>query len=336
MEQTLKVKDIRAITGLTGAEIAWFYHQGVVKVSGFSNYSVNGKGAYKEFSADTLPKFQQIAMYYDLGLRRDEIRDIMTAKDYDFNRALDELYVRLKEKRDRMERHMIAIENLKKVGTKGRILDHLRDIRLEDLGENYQKLHSSTIWEALQEYLLQKPVEDFTTQMEICTAKLARLDEMDLNTESGSAIISEFIQTLTVHMGLMGYMMALGIAETISGEGTASETIVELVGAEISKPQARAISEYLKLDFDRFLQELADVIVRYHQFPDEGDGSAQLRDMVNLAKSIAQSHFGISEEIEYRLLFELLPPMSPAAPDDYLNFLYYAVYCDHQKEQLNL
>ena len=76
MRNKLKVKDVRRITGLTGAEIAWFHHQKVVQASGYTNYSVEGYDGYKEFDRRDLPKFQQIAMYYDLGLRRNEIRDI--------------------------------------------------------------------------------------------------------------------------------------------------------------------------------------------------------------------------------------------------------------------
>ena len=137
MEGMLKVKDIRRLTGLTGAEIAWFHHKKVVEAAAYSTYSVEGYNGYKLFNRSDLPKFQQIAMYYELGLRRDEIRDIMTAKDYDVNRALEDLYGQLREKRDRLERHMVAIEHLQKLGAKGHIMDYLQDIDLEELGRNF-------------------------------------------------------------------------------------------------------------------------------------------------------------------------------------------------------
>lgn len=38
---------------------------------------------------DRIEKLQQISLYYQLGLKRDEIRDIMLAPNYDSNRILE-------------------------------------------------------------------------------------------------------------------------------------------------------------------------------------------------------------------------------------------------------
>lgn len=332
MRNKLKVKDIRRLTGLTGAEIAWFHHQKVVQASGYSNYSVEGHDGYKEFDRRDLPKFQQIAMYYDLGLRRNEIRDIMKAKDYDCGRALDDLYVQLKEKRDRLERHMIAIEHLRMIGTKGNVLDYLRGSSMESLGANYQLLQNSGTWAEMQTQFLQMPTESFEQQIITCAQNLAALSDEALQGEAGASAISALVETMTGNLGLMGYILMLAIPAGVLGEGTMADDVPAMLGAELSEAQARAIMEYLEADLDRAYSEIIDIIVQYHSFFGGEYDSEEIRAMADAAKVVAKTYFGISQEIEYRLLFELMPPKPVKHEKDYLNYLYNALYHYHQKE----
>lgn len=331
MRNKLKVKDIRRITGLTGAEIAWFHHQKVVQASGYSNYSVEGHDGYKEFDRRDLPKFQQIAMYYDLGLRRNEIRDIMLAKDYDFDRAMDELYIQLKEKRERLERHMIAIEHLRMIGTKGNILDYLQGLSMETLGANYQALLNSSTWTEMQTQFLQIPAEALENQIIACAKNLSSLSDDALQSNAGTSAVSDLVDIMTENLGLMGYILMLAIPASILGKGTMADDVTEMLGTELSETQARAIMEYLETDLGRAYSEIIDIIVEYHSFFGGEYDSEQIRSMADATKAVAKSYFGISREIEYRLLFELIPPRPVKGVKDYLNYLYNALYYHHQK-----
>ena len=91
MEKLYSVKDVRELTGLTGKELYYFDHENVVPPTSTSNYSVEGNRGYKLYDDAAVARLQQIAMYYELGLKRNEIRDIMKAPDYEVNKALDEL-----------------------------------------------------------------------------------------------------------------------------------------------------------------------------------------------------------------------------------------------------
>jgi DNA-binding transcriptional MerR regulator len=99
MEKLYSVKDVRELTGLTGKELYYFDHENVVPPTSTSNYSVEGNRGYKLYDDAAVARLQQIAMYYELGLKRNEIRDIMKAPDYEVNKALDELTHALEEKR---------------------------------------------------------------------------------------------------------------------------------------------------------------------------------------------------------------------------------------------
>lgn len=80
------VKEVCALTGLTRKHLYYFHHEKVVRAVAYANYSVEDNDGYKLYDDSAVERLQQIALYYQLGLKRDEIRDIMLAPDYDSNR----------------------------------------------------------------------------------------------------------------------------------------------------------------------------------------------------------------------------------------------------------
>lgn len=332
MKKQLRVKDIRELTGLTGAEISWFHHEKVVKAAGFSNYSVEGYDGYKLFDEDAVPKFQQIAMYYDLGLRRDQIRDIMLAPDYDFDRALDGLYIQLKEKRDRIDRHMTAIDHLRMIGTKGKTMDYLSGISLEKLGENYQKLQHSAAWLELQALTQEKFTEEYAQIIEGHLERLIALDDTALSGPEGTEIITKIFEASKEHLGMMGYMAIVSIAMCVLGDGTLVYDTSDALGTDFSEAQAEAVATYVTADVEQFFKELIDVIVRYHNFFGRDYNDPKIEHMVADVKDLLSSHFGIRHDIEYQLLFEFVPPVPNADKTAYLQHILNAVYHHHSKE----
>ena len=116
-----------------------------------SNYSVEGNRGYKLYDDAAVARLQQIAMYYELGLKRNEIRDIMKAPDYEVNKALDELTHALEEKRLKLDRHIAAIHSLRYVGIKNGMMGWINGIRIEELGRKILATeHSSLakVWSA--------------------------------------------------------------------------------------------------------------------------------------------------------------------------------------------
>ena len=112
------VKEVCALTGLTGKHLYYFHHARVVRAVAFANYSVEGNDGYKLYDDAGVEKLQHIALYYQLGLKRNEIRDIMLAPDYDMDRTLDTLLCRKRAERARIERQLAAMEHLKRVGAR--------------------------------------------------------------------------------------------------------------------------------------------------------------------------------------------------------------------------
>ena len=89
MNRYKTVKEVCDLTGLTRKHLYYFHHEKVVQAVAYANYSVYGYDGYKLYDDAAVEKLQQIALYYQLGLKRDEIRDIMLDPKYDSNLVLD-------------------------------------------------------------------------------------------------------------------------------------------------------------------------------------------------------------------------------------------------------
>ena len=94
MKDYKTVKEVCALTGLTGKHLYYFHHENVVRAAAYANYSVEGNDGYKLYDSAGVKKLQQIALYYQLGLKRNEIRDLMLSPDYDGEAAIGKLLAR--------------------------------------------------------------------------------------------------------------------------------------------------------------------------------------------------------------------------------------------------
>ena len=135
MGQFKTVKEVCALTGLTGKHLYYFHHENVVRAAAYANYSVEGNDGYKLYDEAGVEKLQQIALLYELGLKRNEIRDIMRAPDYDFGLALTELRSRKNGEREKIRRQLAAIDYLKRTGIENGLAGILRSCTLEELGQ---------------------------------------------------------------------------------------------------------------------------------------------------------------------------------------------------------
>lgn len=134
MGQYKTVKEVCALTGLTGKHLYYFHHENVVRAAAYANYSVEGNDGYKLYDEAGVEKLRQIALLYELGLKRNEIRDLMLASDYDFQRTLTELYRRKEGEIEKIKLQLAAMEYLNCVGVQYGLAGIRRYRSLEELG----------------------------------------------------------------------------------------------------------------------------------------------------------------------------------------------------------
>ena len=118
MNKYKTVKEVCDLTGLTRKHLYYFHHEKVVQAVAYANYSVEGYNGYKLYDDTAVEELQQISLYYQLGLKRDEIKGIMMAPNYDSNMVLHTMITLEQEKKTHIERHIAALEYLVLTGTK--------------------------------------------------------------------------------------------------------------------------------------------------------------------------------------------------------------------------
>lgn len=135
MGQLKTVKEVCALTGLTGKHLYYFHHENVVRAVAYANYSVEGNDGYKLYDEKGVEKLQQIALFYQLGLKRNEIRDLMLAPDYDSTLVWEKLLDRKRAERKQIDWQIEALDYLRKTGMQNDLTGILRGRSLEELGK---------------------------------------------------------------------------------------------------------------------------------------------------------------------------------------------------------
>lgn len=257
MSKYKTVKEVCALTGLTRKHLYYFHHEGVVRAVAYANYSVDDYDGYKLYDDAAVEKLQQIAMYYQLGLRRDEIKAIMLAPGYDSNEVLHTLLALQREKRIHIERSIAALEYLVLVGTKNSVSGALRGISLDDLGRMLLEICSTATEERQTHSETKNSVEAFERGFSALITELAQLDEAALKSSAADSVISRMLQLSNVQFGKDGLPFVLGLFMSVWGE----DSIAQVLAEQLRPAHGRAVIRYM-LDHSEIFGESTHVECR--------------------------------------------------------------------------
>ena len=237
MNKLKTVKEVCDLTGLTRKHLYYFHHEKVVQAAAYANYSVYGYDGYKLYDDAAVEKLQQIALYYQLGLKRDEIRDIMLDPHYDSNMVLETLLAIEHAKKATIERHIAALEYLKLSGTRNRLLTSLHGISLEELGETILRLQADPSAGTADT----KKLKAFAKELSEMITALHKLDDSQLSSFMGAEIISGIFRLSTKHMGADGCPFIIGLFASAIGGSIPLQELRE----GISPAEGKAVLQYL-------------------------------------------------------------------------------------------
>jgi len=255
MNKYKTVKEVCDLTGLTRKHLYYFHHAKVVQAVAYANYSVEGNDGYKLYDDAAVEKLQQIALYYQLGLKRDEIRDIMLDPNYDSNLVLDTLLAIEQSKKATIERHIAALEYLKLTGTKNRLLSPLRGMSLKELGETILTLRSNAQPDPQFPALSKSQADAFIQKFSQLVSTLQNVESSDLNGRAADEIIGKIFSVCREYLGPDGVPFTLGIFASAIGLGP---TLQDLQ-ITISPDRARAVICYFVKHPDLYKQ-LSDTL----------------------------------------------------------------------------
>lgn len=242
MNKYKTVKEVCALTGLTRKHLYYFHHEKVVQAAAYANYSVEGNDGYKLYDDEAVEKLQQIAMYYQLGLKRNEIRDIMRDPHYDGNAVVESLLESAREEKQQLERRIAALEYLALMGVKNGAITLLQGHSLEELGCLLPQLRQSCDAEETVAFF-----EKFAALL----SELGKLDETKLNSAEGEALIGKLFTLGADDVDTASYPCVLGVLASVLGEGTAAREVRET----LTPTHVKAVIRYIKAHPDRFAFE---------------------------------------------------------------------------------
>lgn len=315
------VKEVCALTGLTGKHLYYFQHNGIARAARFANYSVEGHDGYKLYDDAGVAKLQQIAMYYELGLKRNEIVALMKAPDYDMNRALDELKTMMEEKRSRLERHLAVIDQLRVTGTRNGLLNMFNQISLEELGRNTVECAKAPIRDIWSDTIGDQEILAFQVSMDPLLSELCSMESDALSAGKGMALMEEMFHQATLRLGLLGYLLLFGIFLSAVGEGNLKNELAEEFSVALTAEQGRAALQYIKQDAQLLLEEAAQVIARHHEAIGKPFDDSEVNNLVFAVKGLLAKHFGLQHDAEYRYLLDQIKIDPSADSPNYLAYL---------------
>lgn len=316
MKKLWTVKEVCELTGLTGKHLYYFHHEGVVKAAENSGYSVFDHDGYKKYDEAGVAKLQQVAMYYELGLKRNEIRDLMKAPDYDMHRALDELQDRLEDKRVRLCRHISAIEQLRQIGTKNGLLDMFSGISLDDLGKNGLAFSESTLKEQWENTLDENSLDAFNAATEVLLQELV-LNNADAQKQVVKRLFSEAIDNL----GFPGYMFIAALFLAATGEGAMAAELATDLPVTLTPDHGKVALEFMKEDLEILLDEIASIIAQHHECIGGQYDKPGVSSMVTETKQVLLNHIGLKSKEEYAIILNALVSKENNENPGYLQYL---------------
>lgn len=241
MNKYKTVKEVCALTGLTRKHLYYFHHEKVVQAVAYANYSVEGYDGYKLYDDPAIEKLQQIALYYQLGLKRDEIRDIMLTPNYDSNTILHTLLTMEREKQLHIERHIAALEYLVLAGTKNGVSGSLRGMSLDDLGRTLLAIRETSANNHSSHLVPNEKAEIFAREFAVLISELARMDDSVLHSPVGTAVIQKIFDLSNMYLGADSSPFILGLFMSVLGNGSIAQGITD----QLTPSHGRAVIQYM-------------------------------------------------------------------------------------------
>lgn len=247
MNKYKTVKEVCELTGLSRKHLYYFHHEKVVQAVAYANYSVSGYDGYKLYDEAAVERLQQIALYYQLGLKRNEIRDIVLDPKYDSNLVIEKLLALEHTKKATSERHIAALEYLKLSGTKDCQASPLHGISLEELGETIINIQDTVKADRFVAILDEIQAETFFKKFSQQLHELQTLGPSAFEGESGDRILKEMFASGTSCMGEDGRFFILGLFVSAIGDGTVYRELHDIISPALGKAIVHYLSKHPEL-----------------------------------------------------------------------------------------
>lgn len=231
------VKEVCELTGLTRKHLYYFHHEKVVQAIAYTNYSVHGNDGYKLYDDESVKTLQFIALLYEVGLSRSEIRDVLLKQHLNQKVILENVLISKHTDRTRLENVIAALEYLLSVQDESDLLPLAQKVSLAGLGNallTFRRVEESTVFEADD-----MPVSEFTCELNAHLSSVSLLDTSQLGVPTGVQAIESLCKVCRSHLHEDGVPFLIGLLFSMLGE----RPLVTYFGSDLSRSQARILIE---------------------------------------------------------------------------------------------
>ena len=232
------VIEVCKITGLTPKIIDDYDRERIVLASkrrsiGYEDSEGRYYRGYKEYDDEAIMKLQLVAIFRKLGLKRSEIKEKMTAPDFECNKVLKEQVIMLKKKKEEIENLIIMAEQLRMVGRGNELVRYYAREDASKFAEKMKILQNSDFAKRFY-FLDEEQPEEFNEIVNPLLEELWSIKQEDCNTEQTMKIVQNLFEVIMKQYGFMGFILLIGIALSGVSGGDAAEEINASAGEDIT------------------------------------------------------------------------------------------------------
>lgn len=306
MKKLYTVKEVCELTGLNRKLLYDYKEENIVIPFGYSNVGFDDHDGYKLYDEDAVLKLQQIAIFRKLAMKRADIKEKMTADDYDSNAILDEQLEMLKLKKKEIEDMILIAEQLKLLGTKNRMITYFNKSSISEITEANQRWLESSCYKNLVDHM-QDNADAFENNFEQLSLKIKEHMDMKYDSDEVYDLMQEEFETFSSKFGLVGAIILVIIAAAGVSDGTlASEMFGENDPNEV-KFMSDALIAYAHRRFDEMFDEVVQIIVKNIDIIGDEYSDPQVLALFEILQKLCKKYLGISSNEEYQAVFEFLP-----------------------------
>lgn len=241
------MKTVTEVAKQTGVSVRTLHHYDAI---GLLKPTKISEAGYRLYDEDALMQLYLIIVYRELGFSLKKIAQLLTAPDFDRNRALDEQIELLEQKRQQLQNRITFARGLKLTGVRHLDYTGFDYKKIDDYSAQAKAMWGKTdAWKEFEQKAKGRTQEDIKAlgkEMMALFTKAGSLRGMDPGSEPAQAWAAEMQSFITEHYYTCTKPMLKVLGEMYAGGGSMTENIDNAGGRGTGEFAKQAIDIYCR------------------------------------------------------------------------------------------
>ena len=226
------MKTVKEVSKRTGVSVRTLHHYDAI---GLLKPTRVTEAGYRLYDDTAMEKLYMILVFRELGLRLQEIADIVHAPDYDRNRVLEKQITLMQERIGKLQDRIALAKGMLTVGVKYMSFDGFDPKKMDEYSTQAKALYGRT--DAYKEFEQKsasrtaQQEKDLGSQVMDLFAKLGKMHPCDPACEEAQAWAKELQDFFTANYYTCTPQILSHLAESYAGGGSMTENIDKVGGA---------------------------------------------------------------------------------------------------------